>query len=118
MNNLDKYWEVVQRRVCAKCIDGDGQGNCRLHGEDECALKLHFPRIVEAVLSVRSDKVDPYIAALRSSVCGACKHQSADGTCMIRAHVDCGLDRYFPLVIEAIEEVRSETDGGVEGFGD
>ena len=75
MDNLDKYWQAVQRRVCAKCVDGDGQGNCRLNGEEECALKLHFPRIVEAVLSVQSDKVEPYVEALRFGVCGVCKHQ-------------------------------------------
>ena len=116
MEDLDKYWRAVQSRVCVKCIDGDGHGNCRLSSEDACGLKLHFPRIVETVLAVQSNTIEPYIEALRQHVCAECKHQSADGTCTIRTHVDCGLDRYFPLVIEAIEEVRSETGRASEGF--
>ena len=34
-----------------------------------------------------------------------CKNQSPDGTCKLRNAADCGLDRYFELIIEAIEEV-------------
>jgi len=125
---LDEYWEAVQRRVCVKCIDSDGHGNCLLSGEDECGLILHFPKIVETVLSVKSDSLDPYIEALRHNVCSQCKHQSPDGTCRFRSRADCGLDRYFPMVVEAIEEVRLEqqrqqrhsdtVDGTTEAFGD
>jgi hypothetical protein len=43
---------------------------------------------------------------LRKNVCSECRHQSSDGTCSLRRSLDCGLDRYFPLVIEAIEEVN------------
>lgn len=106
MENLERYWDAVRLRVCTKCIDGDGYGNCRLTGEESCGLKLHFPRIVETVLSVMSDKMDLYIEALRRNVCAYCKHRSSVGTCMFRINVDCGLDRYFPLVVEAIEEVN------------
>jgi hypothetical protein len=103
---LDEYWEAVRRRVCANCIDSDGHGNCLLTDDEECALILHFPKMVEAVLSVKSDMLKPYIDALRSNVCTSCKHQSPDGTCLVRNRVDCGLDRYFPLVVEAVEEVQ------------
>ena len=139
---LDEYWEAVQRRVCVKCIDSDGHGNCLLSGEDECGLILHFPKIVETVLSVKSDSLDPYIEALRHNVCSQCpsrfrgtrsppdivwtdKHQSPDGTRMFRSRADCGLDRYFPMVVEAIEraqlEQETQTDsieGIPEAFGD
>ena len=139
---LDEYWEAVQRRVCVKCIDSDGHGNCLLSGEDECGLILHFPKIVETVLSVKSDSLDPYIEALRHNVCSQCpsrfrgtrsrpdivgtdKHQSLDVECMVRNRLDCGLDRYFPMVVEAIEraqlEQETQTDsieGIPEAFGD
>ncbi len=106
MTLQDEYWQAVERRVCAKCVDSYRYGKCRLTSEEACRLKMHFPRIVETILSVRSDKLEPYIEALRLHVCADCKHQSPDGTCMFRASVDCGLDRYFPMVVEAIESVR------------
>ncbi len=122
---LEQYWESVQNRVCAKCIDSDARGNCLLTGDDQCGLILHFPKIVTAVLSVRSESLDAYIEALRRNVCAQCKHQSPDGSCMFRRSADCGLDRYFPLVVEAIENVPAEQQSAVgplgenpEAFGD
>lgn len=106
MERLEQYWDAVQRTVCRKCVDSDAKGNCRLTGEEECGLRLHFPKIVDTVLSVEADTLDPYIEALRRNVCAYCRHQSPDGTCMFRGRADCGLDRYFPMIVEAVEEVR------------
>jgi hypothetical protein len=100
------YWEAVQSKVCIKCVDSDGMGNCRLTPVYECALKQHFPLIVAAVKNIHSDNMEEYNAELRNSVCVQCKHQSPEGLCQLRSSVDCGLDRYFPLVVEAIEEVN------------
>ncbi len=105
----DEYWDAVRSRVCVKCIDGDGYGNCRLTGEYACGLSAHFPRIVETVLGVKSDTMDPYIDALRKNVCAHCVHQSPDGRCMFRTNVDCGLDRYFPLIVQAIEALQQQS---------
>ena len=104
---LDEYWDAVRAKVCVKCIDGDGLGNCRLTGEYACGLSVHFPRIVDTVLSVSSSSMEPYIEALRVNVCSNCLHQSPDGTCTFRSNVDCGLDRYFPLIVEAIEGLHA-----------
>ncbi|TAK54290.1 MAG: hypothetical protein EPO24_13285 [Bacteroidetes bacterium] len=106
--NLDVYWRYVQQKICSKCVDGDGIGNCRLSEREECALKTHFPQIIHTVLSVKSDTITPYITALRENICTVCIHQSKDGKCQVRASVDCGLDRYYPLVVAAIEEVKAE----------
>jgi len=120
---LDEYWKAVRKEVCAKCIDGDGWGNCRLTDAEGCGLKVHFPKIVATVLSVESDDMAPYIDVLRKNVCADCpyrfsgtrsrpdqvgtdKHRSPDGTCIFRANIDCGLDRYFPLVVAAIEALH------------
>jgi len=118
MEELEKYWEVVRFKVCTKCVDSDGHGTCRLSGEEECGIKLHFPKIIEAILSVHSQGLEPYVEALRNTVCTSCKHQSPDGTCMIRQHVNCGLDRYFPMIVETVENVRLELESPNEGFGD
>lgn len=118
MENFERYWPSVQAKVCTHCIDSDGHSNCRLSGEEECALKIHFPQIVEAVLSVESDRIDPYIEALRQKICATCKHQSPDGKCTFRTKFDCGLDRYFPLVVEAIEKLRARSRGSIESSED
>ena len=118
MKGLERYREAVKYRVCAKCIDSDRYGTCRLTGEEECGLTLYFPKIVEAILSVQSQKPEAYVEALRNNVCASCRHHSPDGTCMIRQHVDCGLDRYFPMIVEVVEDVRLELERANEGFGD
>jgi hypothetical protein len=104
--NIENYWQAAQQRVCAKCVDGDRHRNCLLSAKETCGLKTYFPQIVKAVLSVQSEKLDPYVIALRRNVCSECRNQSFDGTCSVRRSLDCGLDRYFPLVVEAIEEVN------------
>jgi hypothetical protein len=103
--SLELYWELVSDKVCSKCIDGDGSGNCRLDSVHRCELREQFPKIVETVLSVKSDRMEPYVEALRKNVCAGCSGQSADGTCKIRNELDCGLDRYFELIVEVIEGV-------------
>jgi len=117
MDNMDRYWEAVRRKVCEKCLDGDGAGNCRLTPGQVCALQDHFPEVVNAVLSVKSGQVQPYVDALRLDVCAVCKQQSPEGTCRLRTQLDCGLDRYFPLVVEAIEAVNLERDIDTESSG-
>ena len=102
--NLEPYWEAVRSKVCVACVDSDGKGNCRLSGEEECSLKVYFPLIVQVVKNVHNDSLDEYVTALRNIVCSQCRHLGPDGRCRYRAAVDCGLDRYFPLIVQAIEE--------------
>jgi len=102
----DKFWPVIQDKVCRRCIDGDGQGNCRLALSRVCELKEYFPQILNVVNSVSSDQMMDYVLRLRVHVCSECSHQTPDGQCRFRDKVDCALDRYYPLVVQAIEEVK------------
>jgi hypothetical protein len=52
--------------------------------------------------------MEPYIEALRENVCAYCVHQSPDGRCSFRINLDCGLDRYFPLIVETIEQLQAQ----------
>ncbi len=108
MNNtktysIDESWEEISSRICSKCIDGDGHGNCRLASGQRCELKERFPRIVETIASVQSDNMEPYIEALRKNICAECVRRMPDGACRFRTTLECGLDRYFPLIVEVIE---------------
>ena len=104
MENEQKYREEILGRLCPKCIDGDGQGNCLLAHEAECVIRQFFPQVVEAIRSVYSTSMDLYEAALRDKVCSACV-QSHGGTCALRDDVECALDRYFPMVVQTVEEL-------------
>lgn len=118
MVQFNEYWQVIQERVCVKCIDSDSKGHCRIGSERECALRTHFSKIVETVLSVESDGFEPYIHALRQNVCANCRHQSKAGICNVRKQVDCALDRYFPMVVDLIQGAQVPLDEHVEAFGD
>jgi hypothetical protein len=102
---LDQYWSTVQQKVCVKCIDGDRHGNCRLSPQFECALKKYFSNVVHVVQTTHSDNILDHVTALRREVCLRCNEQTSDGRCYVRNMLDCPLDRYFPLIIGAINEV-------------
>ena len=105
---LQQYWQAVKKRVCMKCIDGDGYSNCLIDPSVDCSLELYFSKIVDVVNRVYSDNIDDYVDQLRANVCAECKYQGMSGSCVLRSEVECPLDRYFPLVVEAIEEVNQE----------
>jgi hypothetical protein len=100
-------WEDVQQKVCRKCIDGDGQGNCRLPVDEDCALQANFSLIVSTIQSVQASDYDSHVTALRAAVCTSCIHEDAKGNCWKRNRLDCALDRYYPLVVDIIEYQQS-----------
>jgi hypothetical protein len=106
MPTQEEYWQALQARICSKCLDGDGEGNCRIDDDGFCAMKAYFPKILEVVNSVYSHSIVPYEEQLRKVVCGACKNQSKLGDCFAREQVECALDRYFPLIVEVIEDTQ------------
>jgi hypothetical protein len=109
---LQEYWQAIRQKVCAKCLDGDGYGNCRLDPSLDCGVLEYLPKIVEAVSRVKSKDINDYVVELRGMVCTQCKYQKADGNCDLRKEIDCALDRYFPMIIDAIEEVQSSMQKG------
>ncbi len=116
MTDIERYWKAIQTNVCAHCIDSDGKGACRVPANVECGLSRYFPAIVDTVLSVQSENLGPYVKALRENVCAVCEHQSVNGACLVRTEVDCGLDRYFPMVVESIEGFKSNQASGMVDF--
>ncbi len=111
MQEMQTYWSAVRTTVCTHCIDSDGNANCRLDTGMECALRVHFPTVVDVVLSTSSDSLLPYMRALRERVCPICESHGTDGACRAREEIACGLDRHFPLVVNAIEGVTDPFSG-------
>ncbi len=112
MDERDRYTayrDAIRRRVCAPCLDGHGDGSCGLSGR-ACALDLHLPRIIEAILAVRSTRMDEFVAAIEAQICTTCEAHGPGPECPLRAEGDCALATYLPLVVDAVEEVNGTLD--------
>ena len=106
MHHDERYLLAIRERVCMKCIDRTTSGLCVASTYDACAINRYLPEIIDIVLATPDGGNEAYVARLREKVCSVCQHQSPDGRCDMRDDVECALDRYFPLVIEAIQEVK------------
>jgi len=102
-----EYWNAVKGRICPKCVDGDGTGRCLVDPMIGCALQRQLPLIIATVTKVHSTQMVDYTSELRSVVCHACEHGASDGSCAVRADLACALDRYFPLVVDIVEELQA-----------
>jgi hypothetical protein len=99
---------IVRNRVCGVCTERTGEGECSLEDPSGCALFRLFPQVAQAIQSVNSNDIQPYIDAIRRNVCSVCRDQEQDGTCESRRQVQCSLDAYLLLVVEAIEEATGK----------
>jgi hypothetical protein len=99
---------LVRDRICKVCTERTVEGHCGLEEPESCALFRLFPQVARAIDSVNSEDVNDYIAAIRRNVCSVCEEQAADGSCAARQQVQCALDAYLLLVVEAIEEATGK----------
>ena len=102
--DYERYRQAIAKKVCQHCIDLAEEGWCALSGDRRCGVELYLEKIVDVIHSVTSPNLQDYVNALREQVCHFCENQNPDGTCRLRSEADCGLDRYFALVAEAVEE--------------
>jgi hypothetical protein len=107
--SLAELEAIVRNRICQVCTDRTSDGECGLETPSSCALFRLFPQVAQAVQSVNSDDIQPYIEAIRAGVCSVCQDQAADGSCETRHQVRCALDAYLLLVVDAIEEATGKT---------
>lgn len=99
------YMDAIRRRVCTVCLDQRDDGTCQLAGGRLCAIEAQLPRVVQAVLAVRSDRMDAYVDAVKHQICADCRGQDQEGLCQFREAGECALWSYLPLLIDAVEEV-------------
>lgn len=98
------YLDAIRRHVCAVCQTPGAHSFCGVSDAGTCAVERFLPQIVEVATSVSSDKIDDYVSALRDTVCRVCR-PDGEQLCSVRDSHICGLDRYFVLILEAIEQV-------------
>ena len=107
--SLVELESIVRNRICKVCTDRTVDGQCGLEEPTRCALFRLFPQVARAVQRVKSDDIQEYIDAIRQDVCGVCHEQASDGSCESRQEVQCALDAYLLLVVDAIEEATGKT---------
>ncbi len=94
----------LRAELCPKCVRYTREFTCSLPPGRECALFANLDKIVDVVRTTRSRRIDPYVDALRQAVCASCGHQDDTGRCPCRDGIDCALDCYFPMIVDAIEQ--------------
>ena len=112
MERMEAYREALKRRVCHVCLEQKDDGECGLADNRMCALELHLPYIVQAVRSVKSDRITDYAKAIGETVCFNCPNQDEAGRCDFRNNWECALDSFAYPVVEAIEEVDGRAIAG------
>ena len=106
LKNRLLYEEAVKKYVCEHCEDLDEKGVCQTKDPEGCGVFRNLSELVRIARGLHELSIEPYVQAVREHVCSKCKNASQSGErCEIRSQLDCGLDRYLPLVIDAIEEV-------------
>jgi len=100
---------IVRNRICKVCTERTVDGECGLEQPSSCALFRLFPQVAQAIQSVQSNDIQEYIEAIRHDVCSVCADQAPDGSCETRQRVQCALDAYLLLVVDAIEEATGKT---------
>ena len=101
---MDKYLEAIKEKICPHCIEGDGTGNCHISFDKLCTIEVNYDRIVKSILATKSDRYEDYVAGLRENVCENCSYGASED-CDERNAVECPLDRYYPMIVDAIEEL-------------
>jgi hypothetical protein len=105
MNRIDRFREALKERVCSICFDRNDDGTCGLPAGRVCALEAHLPEIVQAIESVESFDLSPYVDGIRSQVCPEC-NEDENGRCAFRERFDCSVDNFLMLVVDTIEDVK------------
>ena len=108
-HSLVELEAIIRNRICGVCTERTVNGECGLEEPASCALFRLFPQVAQAIQTVKSDDIDQYIEAIRRNVCSVCAEQAADGSCETRQQVQCALDAYLVLVVDAIEEATGKT---------
>lgn len=108
-HSLAELEVIVRNRICKVCTSRTIDGDCGQEDSTSCALFRLFPQVAKAIQSVESDDIQQYVDAIRQQVCAVCTEQDTAGRCETRQQVQCALDAYLLLVVDAIEEATGKT---------
>jgi hypothetical protein len=107
--SLAELESILRNRICKVCTARTVSGDCGLEEPSSCALFRLLPQVANAIQTTDSDDIHQYIEAIRGQVCSVCHDQASNGSCETRQQVQCALDAYLLLVVDAIEEATGKT---------
>jgi len=108
MSDLEqRYLKAVRQRVCHHCSDLMTDGICGL-ADRVCPIELNLREMIQIVHYVHDEAIEPYLRNLRKVVCAACGTRDLADHCRLKDQRDCALDRFFVLVVEAINDVHED----------
>jgi len=105
MTRLEEYHKELKDRVAGACMDRAPDGTCTPPKGRRCALDLNLREIVKAVKAIKSDDMGDYASEIRATVCEQCVNQDDHGECDVRDSLDCCLNNFMMLIVDAIEDV-------------
>ena len=106
MNGIEqRYLRAIRSRVCRNCPDLMPDQACGL-SDRICPIERNLHDILQIVSHIEHDWMQASLATLRRQICANCEHEDLLGRCLLRSVAGCALDRYFVVVIDAIEDVR------------
>ena len=117
--SVEDYREAMRENICSVCVsfaaDRENRARCVHETSGQCSLFSHLDEVVEAVSTVHSGSIEPYVSALRHEVCANCAHQNKQGVCDLRdsrgpVPIWCPLDTYFNLIVGTIEDLRASAE--------
>ena len=100
---------IVRNRICKVCTARTVDGECGLENPSVARCSGFSRRWPTPFNRSGSDDIQQYVDAIRRQVCTVCSDQAPDGTCETRQQVQCALDAYLLLVVDAIEEATGKT---------
>jgi hypothetical protein len=96
--DFQEYLEEIRQQVCSRCIERPPGGPpCAPLGK-RCGIELNLERLVEAVHTVHSNSLDPYVEVFHDQVCAHCANRPT-------SQCPCPLEYLLLLAVEAIETV-------------
>ncbi len=101
------YEETIRDYICSRCMDFGEDGLCHSKDPEGCAIYRFLPQMIDIATRIQDLKIMPYAEAVREEICSYCRNRHPDGKCSVRESLSCALDRYLPLVVEALEYARN-----------
>ena len=107
---LNEYLDEIRKEVCSICVERPAGGPpCAPLGK-QCGIEMHLPKLIDAIHTVKSDSIRPYLETNRAAICTKC---SAFHTSIC----PCPMDYLSVLLVHAVDTVdrRRESMRHVDG---
>jgi hypothetical protein len=101
---LAEYLGEIRKQVCGRCVERPPGGPpCAPLGK-HCGIEMHLPQLIDAIHSVQSGSIEPYLRRSQKRICIHCAPLNSD-LC------PCPMHYLAVLIVEAVEAVDQRRAG-------